>query len=224
MIRTKVKGDELMRKTVVKTLGMMTLIGMFMTGCNNVDETANQAPATNSETSSATNTTEATNAQTNTTTQGNTNTQNNGQITEDEAKKIALAHAGVKESDVTSIRAVQEKEDGRSVYEVKFYTDKKKYDYEITIDDGEVVKAESESRASKNQSSTTQSQITEDKAINLVLDRVDGATKDMVSIHQEVDDGITVYEGTLIHNNTEYEFEINASTGEFIAWEQEAFN
>lgn len=218
-----------MRKKIITMIGIMTLGGMLMTGCAGQNNSSVQNNGTvNSQTDATEDTTNTVNNTTNTNT-ANTNTnqtgnnQNSGQISAEEAKKIALDHAGVKESDVTSIQTKQDIDDGNSIYEVEFYTADKKYDYDIKMDDGTVLKVDFEAIQNANGSNGNQTQITEEEAMNIVLKKVDGATKDMISMHQDVDDGMLLYEGQLIYNGTEYEFEINAYTGDIIKWEQDSF-
>ena len=52
-------------------------------------------------------------------------------ITLERAKEIALADAGVSASEVTFTKEKQEWERSMLVYEVKFYTEKSQYEYEI---------------------------------------------------------------------------------------------
>ena len=56
--------------------------------------------------------------------------------------------------------------------------------------------------------------------INGPVVTVDG-TKDF-SMHLEQDDGRLIYEGKIVYEQMEYEFEIDAGTGDFISWEQES--
>ena len=51
-----------------------------------------------------------------------------------------------------------------------------------------------------------------------MLERVPGATESDVRIRLDRDDGREVYEGELYYDRTEYEFEIDASTGSFLEW------
>lgn len=61
-------------------------------------------------------------------------------ITEDEAKRIALTHAGVTSEEVTFIKCEPDYDDGREHYDVEFYTqDKKDYDYEIDPYTGDII-------------------------------------------------------------------------------------
>lgn len=59
-------------------------------------------------------------------------------ISEDEAKAAALAHAGLKASQVTFEKVKLEKEDGHRVYKVEFRSGSTEYEYEIDALDGAV--------------------------------------------------------------------------------------
>ena len=67
-------------------------------------------------------------------------------------------------------------------------------------------------------SSTAAGPITLEEAVQLVLDRVPGASSEDVRIQLEEEDGRQVYEGEVICNRAEHEFEIDAATGDFIQW------
>lgn len=43
----------------------------------------------------------------------------------------------------------------------------------------------------------------------------------MIKLEFDFDDGRAVYEGELREGRTEYDFEIDAATGNFIKWEQD---
>ena len=55
------------------------------------------------------------------------------------------------------------------------------------------------------------------EAVQLVLERVPGATAEQVRIEEDYDDGRRTYEGEVYYNQAEYEFEIT-SNGNFIEW------
>lgn len=63
-------------------------------------------------------------------------------ITTEEAKEIALKHAGLKESEVTRLRAEKDRDDGRVKYDVEFQKGHMEYDYEIDAETGKILKAE----------------------------------------------------------------------------------
>ncbi len=72
-----------------------------------------------------------------------------------------------------------------------------------------------------NTSQTTGSNgnyISEEEASAIALAEVNGATEDELRIHRDYDDGREIYEGSIIYNEMEYEFEIDAQTGDIIEW------
>lgn len=61
-------------------------------------------------------------------------------ITADKAKEIALNHAGLTADQVTFVRSNLDQDDGRTCYDVEFYTaDYTEYDYEIDANTGDVI-------------------------------------------------------------------------------------
>ena len=60
----------------------------------------------------------------------------------------------------------------------------------------------------------------EDDAVQIVLEKVPGATKKNVRMKLEQDDGRQIYEGSVIYEETEYEFEIDAADGMILEWEE----
>ena len=147
-------------------------------------------------------------------------TASSGAIDEAQARSIALEHAGVAESDAKFYRVERDNDDGRAVYEVEFYSGNTEYDYEISAETGEILSYDSdiEGWAAQSASSTSGSAVTLEQARELVLERVPGAAASDVQIEQERDDGRDIYEGEVYYDRTEYEFEIDASTGSFIKW------
>lgn len=69
---------------------------------------------------------------------------------------------------------------------------------------------------------TSDSVLSPDQAKKLVLERVEGASlADFWEFDREKEKGGTVYEGTLIFNSMEYEFEIDGNSGAFRQWKVE---
>ena len=157
----------------------------------------------------------------------------------EKAREIALAQlpgATLKEIDF-------DYDDGM-VYEAELLKDGYEYDLEIDALTGAVVKWEYEEddhwsgthesgpatgpessgsgtqttpspQPSQSQQQTTL--ITEQEAKNLVLAQVPGAT--IVEFERDSDDGRTIYKGEAVLDGWEYDFEIDAASGEFIKWE-----
>lgn len=96
----------------------------------------------------------------------------------------------------------------------------------VTVADSTTPVAEVTTQASvvetTAQKQETSDMIGEDAAIEIVLERIPGATESDVRIHYDRDDGRDIYEGSVIYNEMEYDFEIDARTGNIIEWESES--
>lgn len=146
-----------------------------------------------------------------------------GRITEADAKQIALDHAGISESETDRLRVKLDYDDGVQEYEVTFYVGNREYDYDINAATGAIRSYDSE--IDDDYVSSTEAAgaaISEDEARATVVARVSGASASDVRLHLERDDGRLVYEGELIYNGTEYEFQIDAATGDVLDWESES--
>ncbi|MCM1145174.1 MAG: PepSY domain-containing protein [Blautia sp.] len=69
-----------------------------------------------------------------------------GSVTLEEAKEIALEHAGLDASQVSYTKLEQDVEDGHTEYEIEFYADGKEYEYTIHGETGKILEAETEQR------------------------------------------------------------------------------
>ena len=140
-------------------------------------------------------------------------------IADAQAWSSAPAPAGVAESDAKFYRVERDSDDGRAVYEVEFYSGNTEYDYEISAETGEILSYDSDIEGWAAQSGNAEgSAVTLEQARALVAERIPGVSADSVQIEQDREDGRTVYEGEVYYDRTEYEFEIDASTGSFIKW------
>ncbi len=145
-------------------------------------------------------------------------------ISDEQAKSIALAHAGLTADQVTFAKSRLEIEDGLEVYDIEFYTaDHTEYDYDIDAYSGEVLKYDYDAEdVSPPAAADNSSIITEEKAKELALAQVPGASIEHIrEFKTDYEDGHTEYEGTIVYNGMEYEFEIDAYSGAFRSWETE---
>ena len=55
----------------------------------------------------------------------------------------------------------------------------------------------------------------------MALERVPGATEQDIRIELDYDDGQYKYEGDIIYDQKEYDFEIDANSGTFLEWSEE---
>lgn len=160
-------------------------------------------------------------------------------IGKEAALEAALADAGVRESDTTRLRVSSEIDDGRKVYEVRFDVEGTEYDYEISRRDGQILSADTEristvdttdraGTTDKEKSGNSQNNaealgISIEEAEKIALERVPGASENNIRIQSDYDDGKYKYEGDIIYDGKEYEFEIDASTGTILEWSEERY-
>ncbi len=160
-----------------------------------------------------------------TTTPAQTTTPNTGSATgavdEAKAQEIALAHAGIKAADATITKSKLDYDDGRQVYEIEWYANGAKYDYEISVATGEIIDSSYEAKTVVGTGNSAT--VNEATAKQTALSRVSGATeKDIYEWKLDYDDGRPEYEGKIIYGGTEYEFTIDATSGTITEWDTEA--
>lgn len=145
-------------------------------------------------------------------------------ITKDQAKSIALKDAGVSESATQFVWVKEDYDDGRRIYEVEFYANGTEYDYDIDQATGRILSSDFDIEnysPSNNIGGGNGTVISVDKARSIALAKVPGASANDIRIHLDRDDGRQIYEGEIYYNRMEYEFEIDASTGNIIEWSAE---
>ncbi len=183
-----------------------------------IPDSGTQADAATSTAGTATTPNAATPAQSS----PNTNT-STGAVSEAKAQEIALAHAGVKPADATITKSKLDYDDGRQVYEIEWYANGAKYDYEIVVATGEVVKSDYEAKTVVGTSNSAT--ISEADAKKTVLARVSGATaSDIYEWALDYDNGRPEYEGKIIYGGSEYEFTIDATSGTVTEWDVEVIH
>lgn len=147
----------------------------------------------------------------------------NGQITLEQAKETALKHAGLKADVVTFVKAEQDYENGKLVYEVEFVTNDGgkvvEYDYEIEAATGSVVSYDYDAENYVSAMGATTVSVDEATAKQTVLNKVPGATA--ANIYEwklDFDDGRWEYDGKIVYNLMEYDFTVDASSGAVTEW------
>lgn len=137
-----------------------------------------------------------------------------GLITLDDAKAAALAHAGLTAGQVTFSKQKLEKDGGRQIYNIEFYTGGVEYDYEIDAVTGTVLKFSYDADPSAPAGDPGTGIITQDKAKSIALKKVPGAAeKNVTKLTLDRDDGRQIYEIKIQYNGMEYEIEIDAVDG-----------
>lgn len=149
-------------------------------------------------------------------------------ITADKAKEIALDHAGVKAADAVFLVAGLDWDDGKVHYEVEFYSGSMEYDYDINAVTGAVLSFDHEldrytlpgsdqMPSASPAPSASAGQISEEQAREIAQKRAPGAQ--IVKCKLDRDDGRLVYELELREGRTEYECDIDASSGAVLKWD-----
>ncbi|MCC8129256.1 MAG: PepSY domain-containing protein, partial [Clostridiales bacterium] len=144
------------------------------------------------------------------------------------AQEVALEDAGFAESEVTGLTVKQDKENGVTVYEVEFYQGGNEYDYEINATTGAIVTksvepdddATTQSTGSTGSSAdtSTSSLIGKTAAQEVALEDAGFAESEVtgLTVKQDKENGVTVYEVEFYQGGNEYDYEINATTGAIV--------
>ena len=135
---------------------------------------------------------------------------------------------------------------------MRFDVEDTAYDYGSQASDGTILSSETErisgnatgsgddgtsrnTAETQNQSQTTQGQsqngngttasvaISAEQAMQIALERVPGATTNDIRMELDYDDGYYRYEGDIIYQQREYDFEIDANTGNILEWSEERY-
>ena len=172
-------------------------------------------------------------------------------IGEADAKAAALAHAGVKEGNITRYEVEMDYERGTMVYEIEFHHQGREYDYDIDAVTGEVLWSESErdddygpaqqsqggseqpKEQPKEQKPSQQQEskpaASEDgyigkeaaKAAALAHAGLSESQVNRMKFELDREDGRVVYEIEFKSGGMEYEYEIDASSGAVLKYDKE---
>ncbi len=158
---------------------------------------------------------------------------NFGTVTLEDAKSIVLADAGVAAENATFTKAKQKMSHGEEIYDLEFYTDTYEYEYEVLVTDGSIVEKDMDARkttattvaqetaTTAETSATANSYISVDEAKTIAVSAAGLSISDVIFDKAKLDkeDGIRVYEIEFYQGRTEYEYVINATTGEILEYD-----
>lgn len=162
-----------------------------------------------------------------------------GGISADEARVIAYSQVPGAVDDGTAV-VVKEFEGLRMVYEVQFVYDGILYEFQIVARNGRVLEQEFEgsmsqtqptlgddstepSTVQQDQAQTAPADIGMDKAKEIALGQVPGATaNDIISVLTDSENGKLIYEVEIRYDGKEYDFDIDAATGSIVSSSQES--
>ena len=145
----------------------------------------------------------------------------------DEAKTAALKDAGLSESDVTFKKTELDHNHGTQVYDIEFYTSDTKYDYEIDASNGTVLEKSIEqfqiqtnpTDSAINSSSNDYIGVDRAKEIALNHAQLNESDVQFAKAKLENDDGEVEYEIEFYSGRTEYDYTIDAVSGNIIEYD-----
>lgn len=153
-------------------------------------------------------------------------TANNGQISLEQAKQIALKHAGV--SNATFLKTQTDMDHGVMKYELEFYAGNTEYDYDINASTGAVMSYSTDHHnvagaAGNPNTAAATGDIGAAKAQQIALNHAGVSASNAWGMKTEMDfdNGIRVYEVEFYNNNMEYQYEINAANGNIVKYERD---
>lgn len=145
--------------------------------------------------------------------------QSNTDIGAEEAKQIALNHAGVSAAETVFLHAEFDYDDGLRVYDVEFFAGNQEYDYKIDAASGAIVSFDFDVEWYTVQPSAN-GYIGEGEAKRIV-EQTAGTTGIFTDFKMEVDDGRVLYEGEMRDGWMEYGFKIDAVSGAILDWDMD---
>ena len=153
--------------------------------------------------------------------QGENNQNTTVSMSEEEARNIALQRVGKTQDEVIFTRVRIDRENGITVYDVYFYDTKKEYELSIDVETKEVVSYKEDYLSNGNTTTTTE-YIGAEKAREIVLEHAGLSSNDVrfSKVELDVDYQIATYEIEFYYDYYEYDYEVDAVTGEILKYER----
>lgn len=168
-----------------------------------------------------------------------TGCKNSEKITEEQAKAIALEHAGVTAQQAENFVIYEDYDDGRRYYDVHFHFDGYEYDYEINAKNGKVLDYDKEYEPHANapendavntgadtatpNADTATAAITEEDAKRIALEHAKLTAETVTGLRAGLDrdDGRDYYDVSFYHDGYEYDYEIDAKSGNILDFDKD---
>ncbi len=154
-------------------------------------------------------------------------------ISEQEAREIALSHSGVSENEIEHISVWLDTDDFIAEYKIDFYTQDAEYAYEINSVTGNITDYDYDKQAitpvitekslDTQNAEDTGVYITEEEVTSIVLQHanIKESLVEHIVTKLEKDNGVMEYEVSFYTADTEYDYDINAATGEVVSYDYE---
>lgn len=145
-------------------------------------------------------------------------------ITRDDALKIALEDAGLKQDQIHDLEVELDNDGGALHYDVDFEVNDKDYDYEIDAESGKILKKQtpkketSPASSSSSSSSSSSKRISRTEARDIALKHAGLTTSQVRDLEAELDNdgGKTHYDVDFDADGYEYDYEIDAESGKIL--------
>lgn len=151
----------------------------------------------------------------------------------DQAKEIAVGHAGFNVANVTFVKAQQDYDDGFINYDIDFVNGNNKYEYEVSASDGRILKSEikmvnngqgayippqpvMQNGVVAGQGQAQTIDVETAKGIAVSTAGFTTANVTFTKTKYDFDDGMPQWEIEFVVNNNKYEYEISAVNGAVI--------
>lgn len=144
--------------------------------------------------------------------------------TMDSAKTIALADAGLAETDVTFTKEKLDWDNGVAVYDIDFYSADMEYEYEINAATGIIMDKSAELLGNPNSAPAGAGSLLDaDRAKEIAVTHAGFTLEDVffTKVKLEEEDGRMEYEIEFYKDRIEYEYKIDASTGSILEYESD---
>ena len=147
-------------------------------------------------------------------------------IGEARARAIALEHAGIPEAEATVVKMKRYDKRGRMLYDIVFLSKDARYSYDIDASTGEILAHYRNERRGGEANRSAQSGEYGDyigmeraKEIAFAHAKVSPSEVRKLKVELDRDHGRMIYEIDFEVGRTDYEYEIDALTGEILMWE-----
>lgn len=138
-------------------------------------------------------------------------------ISEDEAKQIAIQHAGITQAAFKKVKC--DKDDGKIVYEIEFYAANNEYEYEIDGYSGKILDYDVDTYNTGISDNNIKNIISESEAKKIALQHAGVSQATFTEVKCDRDDGTIVYEIEFYTGNNEYEYEIDGYSGKILSFD-----
>ena len=147
-------------------------------------------------------------------------------ITMEEAESIAMEDAGIQAEEAQSVWTETDYEDGWTIYNVEFITgENEAYDYEIDAENGMLLNISYENKNAAAFSSDSEMAVSLEQAKEIAAAHAKRSLEEVtfVKLNTEQDEGRLLHELEFCTADLlEYEYDVDARTGEIISWEYDA--